>query len=109
MNKVIQGSLIFIIGLSLGYFLPEQNTVKSQDEMMWSQSSQFGVMLSYVMMPEEDKVGFNQHFNQFLQKQSDSFINYSKQTNDAALSGWLEKKSASIDEYLSIQNNENQL
>ncbi len=109
MNKVIQGALIFIIGLSIGYLLPEQNTAKLQDEMMWSQSSQFGVMLSYIMMPNEDKEGFNQHFHQFLEKQSDLFINYSKQTEDAALSGWLKKKTASIDEYLLLQNNGKQL
>jgi hypothetical protein len=103
MNKVIYGSLIFIIGLSLGYLIPKQSTTKLQDEMMWAQSSQLGVMLSYVMMPEEDKEGFNQNFNQFLQKQSDLFINYSKQTEDAALSNWLGKKVESVNEYLSVQ------
>jgi hypothetical protein len=103
MNKVIYGSLIFIIGLGLGYIIPKQSTAKPQDEMMWAQSSQFGVMLSYVMMPGEDKESFNQNFNKFLQKQSDLFINYSKQTEDAALSNWLDKKAESVDEYLSIQ------
>ena len=103
MNKVVYGFLIFIIGLSLGYLIPKQSTAKPQDEMMWAQSSQFGVMLSYVMMPVEDKESFNQNFNQFLQKKFDLFINYSKQTEDAALSNWLDKKAESVDEYLSIQ------
>lgn len=66
--------------------------------MMWAQSSQFGVILGYVMMPEEDKEGFNQ----FLQK-SDLFINYSKKTEDAVLSNWLGKKVESVNEYLSVQ------
>jgi len=103
MNKVIYGFLIFIVGLSLGYFIPKQSTAKPQDEMMWAQSSQLGVMLSYVMMPDEDKKNFDQNFKKFLQKQSDLFISYSKQTEDTALSHWLNKQAESVNEYLSIQ------
>jgi len=103
MNKLVIG-LMFIVALGIGYIIPKADSAHLQDEMMWSQASQFGVMLKFIRVSHEEKDSVDPDFNSFLQKQANLYLNYSKNTENDALADYLIKQVETIDEYLSIMD-----